>query len=147
MRAEGEESTIMCPHSAPWLCAPSIVISPMMMPPPTPVPSVRRMRLVSSRPEPTQNSPYAAAVASFAYVTVWPQCSATRSRTGKFSQPGRLPGLSKTPVERSCGPGVPRPTAAMSERARPTQRARSSTECPIRTAASSGPFWTLVGSV
>jgi hypothetical protein len=48
---------MMWPHSEPWLCAPSTFVSPMMMPPPTPVPSVSSTRLEYSRPEPTQNSP------------------------------------------------------------------------------------------
>jgi hypothetical protein len=47
--------------------------SPMMMPQPMPVPSVNSTTLDNSRPEPTQNSPYAAAPASLANATGIPQ--------------------------------------------------------------------------
>ena len=52
---------MMWPHSAPWLWSPSIDTPSTMMPQPMPVPSVNITMLCSSRPAPTQNSPYAAA--------------------------------------------------------------------------------------
>ena len=117
-----------------------------MIPHPIPVPSVQRTRLSASRPAPDQDSPYAAALASFWSVVGLPSRPATASRTAQFRHPGRLDGRSSVPVLRSIGPGVASPTAETSPRSRPASASAAVAAASMRSSPAAVPSAWPVGT-
>ena len=137
---------MICPHSPPqlWAYSANHVVDD----------DARcRCRYPASRapccgnrdPSQTQNSPYAAALASFSKVTGTPHRSARRSRSGKLFQPLRFTGLTNMPVGISISPGEPSPTRATSAMVNPALAATFFTARPIRAVPSSTPLRTSVG--
>src|SRR5688572_22208164 len=112
------------------------------MPPPTPVPSVYRTRLLAPRPAPATYSPQAAQLASFSMNAAVPPSARLRSSGyGTFFQPGRLLALSRVRRSRSSGPGTPEQTAV----AGPVLAVSGAQAAAIRRTVSSGPREASVG--
>ena len=83
---------------------------PMMTPAPRPVPSVSPTTSWQPRAAPKRHSASVAAAPSLTQRTGTPKRASRRSRIGKPSMPGTLPGRLRTPNVASTSPGAATPT-------------------------------------
>jgi hypothetical protein len=107
----------MCPSSPAIPTDPCTTRPPEMMPPPTPVPERQQYQIlhIASRPDPLLTR--AAAFASFSRITCVPNRRSMSSRTGKFSNSGKLFEPTINPFSISMKPGTPIPTPRIAIRA------------------------------
>ncbi|OLB12605.1 MAG: hypothetical protein AUH07_07685 [Gemmatimonadetes bacterium 13_2_20CM_70_9] len=104
---------VMCPISPAMSDLPRYTRPASTIPPPIPVPIVSPTTWLAPRAAPRHHSPKIAQLASLSSVAGIPSAPATRSRSGKLTQP-RLGVSSTTPVVVSSGPGDPIPSPAIS---------------------------------
>src|ERR1051325_12127404 len=86
-------STVVCPISPAEPSAPRHNFPSTIIPPPTPVPSVKQTILRQPCPAPTPPSPTAAAFASFSKITVPPNSLSKVFLSSKPSRQGRCGAL------------------------------------------------------
>src|SRR5881409_4173817 len=95
---------VMCPISPAMSDLPRYTRPASTIPPPISVPIVSPTTWLAPRAAPRHHSPKIAQLASLSSVAGIPSAPATRSRSGKLTQP-RLGVSSTTPVVVSSGPG------------------------------------------
>ncbi len=134
---------VWCPISPAAPRGPSRSWRSTTTPPPTPVPSVKKIIVRASRPRPNTNSPNVAARASFSRYTGQPIFGSRVARTGTSRHwVGKLGRNFVTPLARSTRPGTPIPRAAGRV---PACLARSLITAAIRSSTGPGPSWESVG--
>ena len=123
---------VMCPISPAAPDAPRSRAPSMMMPPPTPVLTVRNSICREPRPAPQRCSAKAAALASLSSVQRTLNCASISEARGTSCQPGRLGGEVTTPRASSTGPGAETPIAASCRPSTPAFDRHSRREATIR---------------